>query len=34
MPDQRVLVTGSASFIGSNLTNHLAADNDGIAVDD
>ena len=34
MHDQRVLVTGGAGFIGSNLANHLAADNDVIAVDD
>jgi len=34
MNDARVLVTGGAGFIGSNLANHLAADNDVIAVDD
>jgi UDP-glucose 4-epimerase len=34
MKDQRVLVTGGAGFIGSNLANHLAEDNDVIAVDD
>ena len=34
MHDQRVLVTGGAGFIGSNLANHLATDNDVIAVDD
>ncbi|ERH03060.1 MAG: nucleoside-diphosphate-sugar epimerase, partial [Halonotius sp. J07HN6] len=34
MHDQRVLVTGGAGFIGSNLANHLAEDNDVIAVDD
>ena len=34
MQDQRVLVTDGAGFIGSNLTNHLTADNDVIAVDD
>jgi len=27
-------VTGGAGFIGSTLANRLAADNDGIAVDD
>ena len=34
MQNQRVLVTGGAGFIGSNLANHLAADNEVIAVDD
>jgi UDP-glucose 4-epimerase len=34
MQDNRVLVTGGAGFIGSNLANHLAADNDVIALDD
>ncbi|SNR78842.1 UDP-glucose 4-epimerase [Halorubrum ezzemoulense] len=34
MDDQCVLVTGGAGFIGSNLANHLATDNDVIAVDD
>jgi UDP-glucose 4-epimerase len=34
MQDMRVLVTGGAGFIGSNLANHLAADNDVIALDD
>jgi UDP-glucose 4-epimerase len=34
MDDTRVLVTGGAGFIGSNLANHLAADNDVVAVDD
>jgi len=34
MEDERVLVTGGAGFIGSNLANHLAEDNDVVVVDD
>ncbi len=34
MQDQRILVTGGAGFIGSNLANALAADNDVVVVDD
>ena len=33
MKNKRVLVTGGAGFIGSNIANYLAADNDVIAVD-
>lgn len=33
MQDTRVLVTGGAGFIGSNLANALAGENDVIAVD-
>ena len=34
MEGKRVLVTGGAGFIGSNLANHLAEDNDVVAIDD
>jgi UDP-glucose 4-epimerase len=34
MENQRILVTGGAGFIGSNLANHLAERNDVVAVDD
>ncbi|WP_232688417.1 NAD-dependent epimerase/dehydratase family protein [Halobacterium zhouii] len=33
MNGNRVLVTGGAGFIGSNLSNHLAAENDVVALD-
>jgi UDP-glucose 4-epimerase len=34
MDNERVLVTGGAGFIGSNVANRLAAENDVIALDD
>ncbi|MFC6732810.1 MULTISPECIES: NAD-dependent epimerase/dehydratase family protein [unclassified Haladaptatus] len=34
MNGKRVLVTGGAGFIGSNLANHLAKHNDVVAIDD
>ncbi len=34
LTEKRVLVTGGAGFIGSNLANHLAAKNDVVVVDD
>jgi UDP-glucose 4-epimerase len=34
MDDARVLVTGGAGFIGANLANYLAEDNEVVAVDD
>ena len=34
MRDERVLVTGGAGFIGSNLANELAEQNDVVVVDD
>ncbi|MCQ4334119.1 NAD-dependent epimerase/dehydratase family protein [Natronomonas sp. F2-12] len=33
MQDRRVLVTGGAGFIGSNIANHLAESNDVVALD-
>ena len=34
MEDKRILVTGGAGFIGSNLANHLAEDNQVVVIDD